>query len=91
MTRMQLSAIRLPAVVRGSMTVLLVMAGMVLAACGQTTAPDEHSATVAAQAPSQLLDVLVEDYYEQYLKLNPLAATANGDMRFNDRLPNTLS
>ena len=37
------------------------------------------------------LDTLVEDYFEAYLKLNPLTATFIGDMRYNDRLANNLS
>ena len=37
------------------------------------------------------LDTLVEDYFEAYLKLNPLSATFIGDMRYNDRLANNLS
>ncbi len=35
-------------------------------------------------------DSLVEDYFEAYLKLNPLSATFIGDMRHNDRLANSL-
>src|SRR3546814_12791852 len=30
-------------------------------------------------------------YWEEYLKLNPLAATFQGDARYNDQLPNFLS
>ena len=36
------------------------------------------------------LDTLVEDYFEAYLNLNPLSATFIGDMRYNDRLANSL-
>jgi uncharacterized protein (DUF885 family) len=67
------------------------MVGIVLSACGQSRSPEEGRSAAGEQAPAQVLDVLVEDYYEHYLELNPLAATAIGDMRFNDRLPNTLS
>jgi uncharacterized protein (DUF885 family) len=34
---------------------------------------------------------VVEDYFEEYLKLNPMIATAIGDDRYNDRLPNPNS
>ena len=33
------------------------------------------------------LDSIASDYYEQYLKLYPLEATAQGDLRYNDQLP----
>jgi uncharacterized protein (DUF885 family) len=34
---------------------------------------------------------IFENYYEEYLKLNPLEATSIGDPRYNDLLPNTGS
>ncbi|GAB2760485.1 DUF885 domain-containing protein [Salinimicrobium soli] len=36
-------------------------------------------------------DKVLADYYEDGLKLNPIAATMAGDMRYNDRFPNFLS
>lgn len=33
------------------------------------------------------LDSIAANYYEQYLKLYPLDATAQGDLRYNDQLP----
>lgn len=33
------------------------------------------------------IDSIASNYYEQYLKLYPLEATAQGDMRYNDQLP----
>ena len=33
------------------------------------------------------LDSITANYYEQYLKLYPLDATAQGDERYNDQLP----
>ena len=33
------------------------------------------------------LDSIASNYYEQYLKLHPLEATAQGDYRYNDQLP----
>jgi uncharacterized protein (DUF885 family) len=53
------------------------------------------AATAAAAAPSgdkaARLDALYAQYWEAYLEFNPLAATFQGDPRYNDRLPNTLS
>lgn len=37
------------------------------------------------------LHQLFEDYYEDRLKLFPLEATAQGDPRYNDQLPNSVS
>ena len=34
---------------------------------------------------------LLDDYYEEGLKLNPITATFVGDSRYNNRFPNTLS
>ena len=36
-------------------------------------------------------DSLLSNYYEDGLRLNPIAATTSGDMRYNDRFPNFLS
>jgi uncharacterized protein (DUF885 family) len=33
------------------------------------------------------IDTIAANYYEQYLKLYPLEATAQGDVRYNDQLP----
>ena len=33
------------------------------------------------------VDSIAADYYEQYLKLYPLEATSQGDLRYNDQLP----
>lgn len=33
------------------------------------------------------LDSIASNYYEQYLKLYPLEATSQGDLRYNDQLP----
>ncbi len=42
-------------------------------------------------ATSAKLDTILVNYYEDGLKLNPIAATTSGDMRYNDRFPNFLS
>lgn len=60
-----------------------------LAGCGEP-APGGGDAAGGADTPSARLQALVEGYYDRYLELDPLVATANGDPRFNDRLPNSL-
>lgn len=54
------------------------MAG--LAACKKTDSP------ITKETPADL-DSIAANYYEQYLKLYPLEATAQGDLRYNDQLP----
>ena len=34
---------------------------------------------------------MLDNYYEEGLQLNPIAATAAGDNRYNDLLPNSIS
>ncbi|HEY5804595.1 MAG TPA: DUF885 family protein [Lysobacter sp.] len=48
-------------------------------------------ATASQTAKAARLNVLYEQYWEELLKLNPLQATFQGDNRYNDQLPNTLS
>lgn len=50
-----------------------------------------HAAEAARAARSQALHRLFEDYFEDSLRLNPLAATFIGDHRYDDRLTNTIS
>ena len=38
-----------------------------------------------------LMDTLMADYYEDYLRLYPIEATLSGEMRYNDTLPNDIS
>ncbi|HEY5850368.1 MAG TPA: DUF885 family protein [Lysobacter sp.] len=48
-------------------------------------------ATASQTAKATRLNALYEQYWEELLKLNPLQATFQGDNRYNDQLPNTLS
>jgi uncharacterized protein (DUF885 family) len=48
-------------------------------------------ATAPAQDKARRLDALYAQYWEENLALNPLAATYQGDPRYNDQLPNFLS
>ena len=51
-----------------------------------TTTTSEEKAGVSTE-----FDSLLANYYEDGLRLNPIAATTSGDMRYNDRFPNFLS
>ena len=75
----------------------LALAGLVAAAlttaCNQTktteTATTSADGTAAAATDSTKgLPGLFSSYWEQQSRLDPLAATAYGDNRFNDQLPN---
>ncbi|WP_411832597.1 DUF885 domain-containing protein [Pseudoxanthomonas mexicana] len=57
------------------------------AQASQAPAPSVRPATDKAAQ----LDALYAQYWEESLALNPLRATFQGDPRYNDRLPNTLS
>ncbi|WP_084087060.1 DUF885 domain-containing protein [Aerolutibacter daejeonensis] len=77
------------------LSLLTVALAATLAGCA-TTAPTSPSATATAQvAPAQdkaaRLNALYDQYWEEQLKLNPLAATFQGDPRYNDQLPNFFS
>ncbi len=81
-----------------SSLVAAVVAAFVLAGCGEsaprtgkrpsTSAPSELKASNATAAK---LFEITEAYYDEYLALNPLAATAQGDHRFDDRLGDYVS
>lgn len=53
------------------------------------------SVSLMAQAPaadeSQKFRTLLDVYWEAYLRLNPVTATAIGDPRYNDRFPNSIA
>ena len=72
----------------------LALAGLVAAAlttaCNQTktTRTTEATATGAAADSTTGLPGLFNSYWEQQSRLDPLAATAYGDNRYNDQLPN---
>jgi uncharacterized protein (DUF885 family) len=55
-----------------------------LIACSATQQAG-RDATAAPAAESARLGRVVDDYFEAYLKLNPILATSIGDPRYNDR------
>ena len=62
-----------------------------LAGCNQAPSNGDATAQEATQAEGEAkaarLDALYEAYWEEYLKLNPITATFQGDPRYNDQLP----
>ena len=80
------------------MRVLVLMLPCLLAvsACSREPAPAPVApAPVAAAAdPAAVaaeLDALLEQWHEAELKANPIFATAQGDLRYNDQLPDFTS
>ncbi len=57
---------------------------------GEARAPAASTETTA-EDKAERLDALYARYWEEMLALNPLAATYQGDPRYNDQLPNFLS
>jgi uncharacterized protein (DUF885 family) len=78
------------------LTAVALVVALALAAC-QRNGPPQAGGTAAngsvapgepgpvSSVEGQRLRELTEAYYERYLELNPLAATAQGDHRFDDR------
>lgn len=62
-------------------TILLIAAGMM-----QSCQKKE-----AVTTPNKELATVLDDYYQQRLKLYPMEATQAGDARYNDLFPNTLT
>jgi uncharacterized protein (DUF885 family) len=62
----------------------LLMAGWAVAPAGVLAAA-APAAVDRAQAESKQLNMIFDDYFEEYLKQNPILATSIGDPRYNDR------
>ena len=69
-------------------TIIFTLVTLFFISCKNETAKnqEEHS-----NETSQLFAGLLDEYYEEGLKLNPISATMAGDNRYNDKLPNVLS
>jgi len=80
-------------------SLVIVAAAFALAGCErgapsgrQAQAPaGARAAAQAADAEGQRLRDLTERWYDRYLELNPLVATAQGDHRWNDRFGDYVS
>ena len=57
---------------------------------GAVSCKQEHSTDQSNEPNNDSFAQLLDDYYEDGLKLNPLSATMAGDNRFNDQFPNIL-
>src|SRR5690606_39487887 len=61
---------------------------------GEETPTPQAAEPAAAQQQeedaSAELEALVEEFFDRQLELNPLYATAIGDLRFNDRMANQI-
>ncbi len=71
---------------------------VLLGGCAGSPAPTDSRSTSAAASSaaatsdeSRRLRELVDAYFEDYLKLNPLAATSIGDPRYDDRFEVSIS
>lgn len=58
---------------------------LAIAACKQNATSDQNSPISTNKELARLFD----NYYEGYLRIDPLTATSIGDERYNDLLPNT--
>ena len=78
------------------MTHLLKLTALVtllaLTACGNSqhaTTPTNAAASSTMHSGNEV-ERMVDEYFERYLQLNPVLATAIGDPRYNDRFPNDI-
>lgn len=53
--------------------------------------PKTETIDLPVTEPNEAFNSMLDTYYEDGLKLNPLSATYTGDNRYNDLFPNTLS
>ena len=70
-------------------TVILLMLVNFIFSC-----KNEPSKTTLENEKNQVsakFDTILNNYYEDGLKLNPISATTSGDMRYNDQFPDFLS
>jgi uncharacterized protein (DUF885 family) len=69
---------------------LLLTSLLMLSGCGrEASAPEAPPADPAAVAAE--LDALLEEWHQAELQANPIFATAIGDLRYNDQLPDFFS
>jgi len=66
---------------------IFILSFVLLFSCGEEKKSDTPETAKTTQSFAEFLD----DYYQKGLELNPLAATAAGDNRYNDQFPDYLS
>ncbi|MGB5209432.1 MAG: DUF885 domain-containing protein [Gammaproteobacteria bacterium] len=69
---------------------ILALLAVVLIACGKSPVPETVSESAGDDSAARL-EQIFEGYFEDYLSLNPVVATALGDDRYDDRLEITFS
>jgi uncharacterized protein (DUF885 family) len=73
-------------------TLVLLLSLLLTVACSREPAPVAEAAPKADPAAvAAELDALLAEWHEAELKANPIFATALGDLRYNDQLPNFYS
>lgn len=70
---------------------LVLCAGFCLLFTACTTDTAKDATTEKDSGISTAFNQMLEDYYEEDLKLNPMKATMAGDNRYNNSFPNSLS
>ncbi|MDR5591579.1 DUF885 domain-containing protein [Christiangramia sp. SM2212] len=70
-------------------SILLLLMFAMITSCKDEKKND--SAEKEENRVSAQFDSILNNYYEDGLKLNPISATTSGDMRYNDQFPNFLS
>ncbi|HWP94226.1 MAG TPA: DUF885 domain-containing protein [Gammaproteobacteria bacterium] len=66
------------------------VAALLAASCSVQPPLEGEALEVARVTESKRLNVILEEYFEELLRLDPLLATSIGDSRYNDQLPNYL-
>ncbi len=61
---------------------------LIIISCKNEPQVNEEQSNSAISAQ---FDTILNNYYEDGLKLNPISATTSGDMRYNDQFPDFLS
>lgn len=64
----------------------------VVTACSRGPSEEEQRAAAARTSAAAAEEVtrVVEEYWDEFIELNPLSGTFNGDYRYNDRIENTI-
>ena len=69
----------------------LLLVHMALGCTADTRLPPRQSNSQPSTTASQQMRVMLEDYFEEFLKLAPLYATSVGDHRYDDQLGIVIS
>ena len=72
---------------RSVLVLLFVMISISLVTCSsqKSTTSDMHSAGDDMNMAATKLTTLLEDYWEEFIELNPIFATLVGDDRYDDK------